>query len=68
MSQLNNPFCNIETNKEKNNAITKGIDTEITELECRILRIKEEINNIEGLVEINTYYSDKKTDSFLWID
>jgi len=29
---------------------------------------KEEINEVEGLIEVNARYSDKETDNFLWID
>lgn len=68
MSKQNNPFATILIDKEKNNAITTGIDAEIRSFEGRILRVKNEISNIEGLIEINTFYSDKETDRFLWVD
>lgn len=68
MSQSNNPFFNVQINKEINHEVTAGIEREIEEFENRILRIKGEINIVAELIEINTYYSDKETNNFLWID
>lgn len=37
-----------------------------TRHECK--RLENEINNIKELIEINSTYSNPKTDDFLWID
>ncbi len=61
-----NPFESINLNVEKNESIRAGLEAEIREFEERILSIKREINNIEGLIEINTFYSNPATKDFLW--
>ena len=61
-----NPFENINLNTDKNESIRIGIETEIKEFEDRILSVKREINNLEGLIEINTFYSNPATKDFLW--
>jgi len=63
-----NPFENINTNIDEQSRIRGTIESEIRIFEKRILSIKREIDNLEGLVEINTYYSDKKTENFLYIN
>lgn len=62
MVEIINPFIN---NQSENRS---RIESGITEFENRILSIKREINRIEELIEINTYYSDKETDNFLYIN
>jgi hypothetical protein len=63
-----NPFENINTNIDEQSRIRGTIESEIRIFEDRILSVKREINILEGLIEINTFYSDKKTDNFLWIN
>ena len=55
------PITENETNRE-------NLRNEIKRFEERILSIKREINNIESLIEINTYYSNPETEDFLWIN
>ena len=62
-----NPFENINTNIDEQSRIRRTIESEIRIFENRILSVKGEINILEGLIEINAFYSDKKTDNFLWI-
>jgi len=55
-----------------------GIEQKIQAIEHRIRtafctrherkRLESEINHIEELIEINTNYSNPKTNDFLWID
>ena len=61
-----NPFESINLNVEKNESIRAGLEAEIREFEERILSIKREINNLEGLIEINTFYSNPAKKDFLW--
>ena len=63
-----NPFENINTNIDEQSRIRGTIESEIRIFENRILSIKREIDNIEKLIEINAWYSDKETDNFLYID
>lgn len=63
-----NPFENINTNIDEQSRIRGTIESEIRIFENRVLSVKREIDNIEGLIEINAFYSDKKTDDFLWIN
>jgi len=61
-----NPFENINTNIDEQSRIRGTIEDEITVFEERILSIKREIDNLEGLIEINTFYSNPETkDTFL---
>ena len=62
MVEIINPFINNQS--ENRNRIESGI----RDFENRILSVNREINRIEELIEINTYYSDKETDNFLYID
>jgi hypothetical protein len=63
-----NPFENINTNIDEQSRIRGTIESEIRIFENRVLSVKREIDNIEGLIKINAFYSDKKTDDFLWIN
>ena len=63
-----NPFANINLSTDKNESIRNRIEDEIREFEDRILSVKREIDNLEGLIEINTFYSDKETNNFLYIN
>jgi hypothetical protein len=63
-----NPFENINTNIDEQSRIRGTIESEIRIFENRVLSVKREIDNIEGLIEINAWYSDEKTDNFLWIN
>lgn len=63
-----NPFENINTNIDEQSRIRGAIESEIRIFEDRILSIKREVDKLEGLIEINAFYSDKKTDDFLWIN
>ena len=63
-----NPFEKINTNIDEQSRIRGAIEIEIRDFENRILSVKREINNIEGLIEINNYYSDKETQNFLYIN
>jgi hypothetical protein len=63
-----NPFENINTNIDEQARIRGTIEDKIRIFEERILSIKREIDNLEGLIEINTYYSDKETQNFLYIN
>lgn len=63
-----NPFENINTNIDEQSRIRGTIESEIRIFEDRILSVKREVDKLEGLIEINNWYSDKKTDNFLWIN
>lgn len=63
-----NPFANINLSTDKNESIRNRIEDEIREFEDRILSVKREIDNLEGLIEINSFYSDKETNNFLYIN
>lgn len=63
-----NPFENINTNIDEQSRIRGAIESEIRIFEDRILSVKREVDKLEGLIEINNWYSDKKTDNFLWIN
>lgn len=63
-----NPFENINTNIDEQSRIRGAIESEIRIFEDRILSVKREVDKLEGLIEINVWYSDKKTDNFLWIN
>lgn len=51
-----NPFETIKLEVSDERA---GIETEITEFEERILSIKREIDTLESLIEINTFYKER---------
>ena len=63
-----NPFENINTNIDEQARIRGAVEDEIRIFEERILSVKREIDNLEGLIEINAYYSNKETQNFLYID
>ena len=63
-----NPFENINTIIDEQSRIRTGVECEIRIFEDRVLSIKREIDNLEGLIEINAWYSNKKTNDFLYID
>lgn len=52
----------------KGNSEVQRIENEIREFENRILSTKREIDNVEALIEINAYYSDKNTDNFFYVN
>jgi hypothetical protein len=63
-----NPFENINTNIDEQSRIRGAIESEIRIFEDRILSVKREVDKLEGLIEINNWYSDEKKDNFLWIN
>ncbi len=63
-----NPFENINTEINDKSGIRTRLEDEIKIFEGRILSVKREIDNLEGLIEINSFYSDKETNETFLID
>lgn len=74
MSQSNyNPFESVGTlkTKEANDGIReriKRIRDEINSNESGIIELAKEIENVEGLIEINSFYSNPETNDKFFIN